>query len=100
MTEEVFIIEVHQAILIYYFYNNILYSMQMRMYDVKLNDIPKYLTEKRTDQKHSIVIHEKGETLLIPLKLHGATSYFTPRKPTIEEYNNFTHFSATAVDPE
>ena len=45
-------------------------------------------------------MHGKGETLLIPLHLHGVTSYFTSRKPTMEEYNNCTHFSATAVDPE
>ena len=37
---------------------------------------------------------------MIPLHLHEVTSYFTSRKPTIEEYNNCTHFSATSVDPE
>ena len=87
-------------ILIDQLHNNILCPMQMRMYDVKLNDIPKYLTDNPTDQIHSIVMHEKGETLLIPLHLHGVTSYFTSRKPTMEEYNNCTHFSATSVDPE
>ena len=74
--------------------------MQMRMYDVKVNDIPKYLIENPTDQTHSIVLHEHGETLLIPLHLHGITSYFTSRKPAMEDYNNCTHFSATAVEPE
>ena len=43
MTREVFIIDVYQAILIDQLYNNILFPMHMRMYDVKLNDIPKYL---------------------------------------------------------
>ena len=71
----------------------------MRMYDVRVNEIPKYLTENTTDQTNSIVMQEQGETLLILLQLHGITSYFTPRKPTVEEYNNFTQFSATAVDP-
>ena len=74
--------------------------MQMRMYDVTVNYIPKYLTDNNTDQTHSIVVHEKVETLLIPLHLHGVTSYFTSREPTMEEYNNCTHFSSTAVDPE
>ena len=95
-----FIIEFHQAILIDHLHNNILYPIQMRMYDVKVNDIPKYLTENPTDQTHSIVMQKKGETLLIPLHLHGVTPYFTFRGSTMEEYNNFTHFSATAVDPE
>ena len=49
MTGRVFIIEVHQAILIDHLYNNILCPMQMRMYDIKVNDIPKYLTENPAD---------------------------------------------------
>ena len=40
MTGEVFIIEIHQAILIDHLNNNILCPMHMRMYDVKVNDIP------------------------------------------------------------
>ena len=59
MTGEVFIIEVHQAILIYHLHNNTLCPMQMRMYDVKVNKITKYLTDNTTDQTHSIVMHEK-----------------------------------------
>ena len=99
-TGEVFILEVHQAILIYHPHNNILCPMQMRMYEIKVNDIPKYFTENTTYQKHSIVMHVQWETLLIPLHLHGVTSYFTSRKPTTEEYNNCIHLSATSVDLE
>ena len=95
MTGEFFIIEAHQAILIDHLHNNILFPLHIRMYDVKVNDIPKYLTENPTDQTHSIFMFEKGETLLIPLHLHGVTSYFTSRKSTMEEYNNCMHFSAT-----
>ena len=71
----------------------------MRMYEVKVNDIPKYLTDNLTDQTHSIFMQGKGETLLIPLHQHGVTFYFTSRKPNMKEYNNCTHFSATAVEP-
>ena len=70
----------------------------MMMYEVKLNDIPKYLTVNPTDQTHSIIMHEEGETVLIPLHLHGVTSYFTSGNPTVEEYNNCMHFSAIAVE--
>ena len=59
MTGEVFIIEIHQAILIDHINNNLLCPMQMRMYYVKVDDIPKYLTENPIDQTHSIVMHEK-----------------------------------------
>ena len=58
MTGEVFIIEIPQAILIDHLHKNLLCPMQMRMYDVKVNDIPKYLTGNTTDQTHSIVLHE------------------------------------------
>ena len=56
MTREVFIIEIHQAILIDHLHNNILCPIQMRMYDVKVNYISKYLTDNPTDQTHSIVM--------------------------------------------
>ena len=59
MTGEVFINEVNQEILIDHLHNNILCPMQMKMYDVKVIDIPKYLTENPTDYTHSIVLHEK-----------------------------------------
>ena len=97
---EVFIIEFRQAIFIDHLHNNILCPMQMRMYGVKVNEIPKYLNENPTYQTHSIVMHEKGETLLIPLHLNGVISYFASKKPTMEDCNNCGHFSATAVAPE
>ena len=100
MAGEVFIIDIHQSILIDHFHNNILCKIQMRMYDVKVNDIAKYLTDNPTDQTNSIFMQEQGETLLIPLHLHGVTSYFTCRKPTMEDYNNLTNFSATEMELE
>ena len=60
MTGEVFIIDIHQEILIDHLHNNLLCPMHMRMYDVKLNVIPKYLTDNPTDHTHSIVMYEKG----------------------------------------
>ena len=57
----------------------------MSMYEVKVNEIPKYLTDNSTDQTHSIVMHEEGETLLITLHLYGVTSYSTSRKPTVKK---------------
>ena len=66
MTGEVFIVDFYQVILIDHLHNIILCPMEMKMYDVKLNDIPKYLTDNPTDQTHSILMHEKVETLLIP----------------------------------
>ena len=88
MTGEVFIIDIHQAILIDHLHDNLLCQMPMSMCDVKVNNITKYLTDNTTDQTHSIDMHEKGENLLIPLYIHGVNSYFTSRNLTMEEYNN------------
>ena len=41
MKGKLFILEVNQAILIDHFHNNIMFTMQMRMYGVKVNEIPK-----------------------------------------------------------
>ena len=83
MTGDFFIIDIHHSILMDNIHNNTLCPMKMRIYDVKVNDITKYLTDNSTDQTHSIVIHEKGKTLLIPLHLHGFTYYFISRKLTM-----------------
>ena len=78
MTGEVFIIEVNQEILIDHLHSDLFCLMQMRMYYVKVNDTTEYLTDNPTYYTHSIVMHEKGETPLIPLHLHGVTSYLPP----------------------
>ena len=57
MKGEVFTNEVYQEILIDHLHNDILCPMHMMMYGVKVNDIPKYLTDNPTDQTHSIVMH-------------------------------------------
>ena len=46
-----------------------------------------------TDYHHAIFVPhwrfpETDEPFLIPLMLHGITSYFPTRKPTISEYEN------------
>ena len=52
MTGDVYTIEIHLAIFIDHLRNNLLCTMYMMMYDVKVNDITKYLTENPTDQTH------------------------------------------------
>ena len=44
------------------------------------------------EHEHSIVIPSgNGDELNIPLSLHGVTSYFPTRKPTLDEYNKADH---------
>jgi hypothetical protein len=60
--------------------------MQVRVNDVRLDETPKFLTENPTGHNHAI--HFAKEEITVPMSLHGVTSYFTTRKPTLEEYYN------------
>ena len=87
-TGEVIIIMVHQAVLIPHLEVNLLCPMQVRVNDVKVEEIPKFLAENPTAHNHAIYFPQEGIT--VPLALHGAKSYFPTRKPTMEEYNKST----------
>ena len=65
--------------------------MQLRLNDVGVNEVPKFLTKDPTDETHVIVLPPTNageEKYLIPLSLDGVTSYFPTRKPTRDEYEN------------
>ena len=61
MKGEEFIIEIHLTILIDHFHNNLLYPIQMRVYEVKVNYITKYLNDNPTDQMHQLFCMKKGK---------------------------------------
>ena len=68
--------------------NNLLCPMQIRMNDIKVFDCPKFLIDKPDCYEHTISIPSAhGEDYIIPLSLHGVTSYFPTRKPTQSEYS-------------
>jgi len=82
------ILVVHQAISIPTMENNLLSPMQMRLNDVKVHDVPKFLCDSPEDEHHSIVIDNGGGDILrIPLALYGVTSHFPTRKPTQFEFD-------------
>ena len=86
---EVIIFKINQAIHIESMSNNLLCIMQLRMNDVKVFDCPKFLTENPDAKTHSILIPpSSGDDLpiAVPLSLHGVTSYFSTRRPTLYEY--------------
>ena len=85
------ILEVQQAIHIPRLQHNLLCPMQLRLNDVGVNEVPKFLTKDPTDETHAIVLPPTDageEKYLIPLSLDGVTSYFPTRKPTRDEYEN------------
>ena len=104
MTGETIILIIHQAIYIPSMENNLLCPMQMRLNDVKISEIPKFLTERPADDTHAISVREMGtrEPYLIPLALRGVTSVFPSRKPTAAEYENDSNrkFELTFEIPE
>ena len=79
--------------------------MQLRLNDVIVNDTPKFLTEKPTEQSHALIIpsndpDDPDNKLLIPLSIQGVTSTFPTRKPTAEEYETCPCYELTYETPE
>ena len=99
---ETVILVIHQAILIETMENNLLCPMQLRMAGIRVNDKPKFLTHKPTEDDHCICIPDKDEVIRIPLELKGVTSYFNARKPSLAEYDddNIRKLELTIEDPE
>jgi transposase InsO family protein len=93
---EVFILLIHQALHFEEMPNCLLCPMQLRLNDVELNERPKFLTGKPTEKDHALVLDE----LVIPLSLHGVTSYFHGRKPTAKEYEQCQRYELTYPNPD
>ena len=102
-TGEVIILVVHQAILIPHLEINLLCPMQLRINDVKISEVPKFLTDNPTDDTHSIQFpsqYNGDEPYTIPLSLKGVTSYFPTRKPTQQEFNDCERYKTTYELPD
>ena len=82
---ETLILMVNQAISIPDISHNLLSPMQLRLNDVVVNEVPRFLTEDVTDHTHSLVvpIEDSPTPYVIPLSLRGVTSTFPTRKPTV-----------------
>lgn len=91
-TGEVIILVLHQVIDIPALMHNLICPMQMRMNDVSLDEHPKFLTDNPLDTTYAMAVPSKDGAYLIPLSLHGMTSYFPTRKPTIEELETSLSF--------
>jgi preprotein translocase subunit Sss1 len=94
-TGEVTILLVHQALHFPEMNNCLLSPMQLRLNDVEVNERPKFLTMSPTSKDHAIIAGE----LLIPLELHGITSFFHGRKPTMKEYEECARTELTYPHP-
>ena len=89
---DIYMLVIHQAILIPSMPHNLLCPMQLWDHGLTVNDEPKYMALNRMEEHHAITFRDRnsqgGGPLRIPLELHGITSYFPSRKPTKKEYEN------------
>ena len=95
---------IHQAIHISTMQHNLLTPMQLRMNDIRVRDIPRFLIDTRgteEDEHHAITIPGNEETAdyTIPLSLHGIISFFPTRKPTTHEFDTCTSYELTYETP-
>jgi hypothetical protein len=75
--------------------------MQLRLNDVTVNDVPRFLTDKPTPLTHALVIptDDFDDPYVIPMSLHGVSSTFPTRKPTVDEYETLPHLVLTSEEP-
>lgn len=86
---------IHQAIHIPHLPHHLLCPMQCRVNDVVINDLPKFLDPNPSDTSHSILcpVHsldddEPVQTVTLPLRLQGVTSYLNVGVPTADEWTS------------
>ncbi len=61
------------------------------MYDVIVNNTPKFLTSDPTDHAHALTImnpHQPAQTAILPLALRGVTLLLNVRDITLDEWNS------------
>jgi hypothetical protein len=93
---------VHQRILSPTLNHNLLITMQLRLYDVIVNETPKFQSLNPTNISHSIsVIGDNVDDVLdIPLELHGVVSCFPTFKPTHLEFETCVRYELKYESPE
>jgi hypothetical protein len=93
---------VHQIIFSPSLNDNLLSTMHMRLYDVIVNETPKFQSLNTTKRSHSISVIDDNveDVLVIPLDLHGVVSCFPTFKPTQLEFDTCDRYELTYESPE
>jgi hypothetical protein len=103
---ETILLIINQAIYIPTLEHNLLCPMQMRLKDVLVSEIPKFLSSSQPQvYTHTTLRVREVKTrdqYLIPLSLEGVTSYFPTRKPNVVDYESETNskYELTFESPE
>ncbi len=85
---------INQAIHIPHLDHHLLCPMQCRVYDVIVNNLPKFLAADPTDQTHALTLTDPDNPLqpvILPLILRGVTLLLNVRSTTINEFNSHDH---------
>ena len=91
-------LHIHQALHFEELEHNLLNPNQCRLNDVVINECPKFLSNKPTDESHSMFFPQDG--IRIPLSTHGIHSYIPTRKPSRWELENLQSLELTSNDVE
>ncbi len=82
---------INQAIHIPHLDHHLLCSMQCRVNDVTINNLPKFLAANPTDQTHALTMTDPNNPLqpvILPLTLRGVTSLLNVQTVTIDKFNS------------
>jgi hypothetical protein len=92
----------HQSIFSPSLNHNLLSTMQTRLYDIFVNETPKFQSLKPTKRSHSISVRGENveDVLIIPLELHGVVSCFPTFKHTQLEFETCDRYELTYESPE
>jgi hypothetical protein len=80
---------IHQSIFSPTLNHHLLGTIQMRLYDVVVNETPKFQCFKPTDFSYSINVRGNNveDVLVVPLELYGDVYCFPTFKPSQEEFD-------------
>ncbi len=82
---------INQAIHVPHLDHHLLCLMQCRVNDVIVDEMPKFLVIKPTDQTHALTVPNPDDplqTLTLPLTLRGVTSLLHVRNVTADDFYN------------
>ena len=102
-TGDTFMLVFNQAILINKLPTNLVSPMQLHDVGIQVNDEPKSMGSKPTNDYNAIVFSDDddGITLRIPLRIQGVITYFHTHKPTKDEFESCDNrIEMTADSPD
>jgi hypothetical protein len=87
----------HQIIFSPILAHNLLCIIKMRLYDVVVNETPKFQCQAPTDLSHTISVRGDNvdSVLIIPLELDDGVSCFPTFKPSQEKFDTYDRYALT-----